>query len=64
MIGAFAKDDRILGWDLWNEPDNPADQYKGQEGKEPLVRALLAQVFVWARDRGTNPAAHQRRVVA
>ncbi len=49
VIGAFAKDDRILGWDLWNEPDNPADQYKGQEGKEPLVRALLAQAFVWAR---------------
>lgn len=49
VIGAFAKDDRILGWDLWNEPDNPADQYKGQEGKEPLVRELLAQVFAWAR---------------
>jgi hypothetical protein len=49
VIGAFAKDDRIIGWDLWNEPDNPADQYKGQDGKEPLVRALLAQAFVWAR---------------
>ena len=50
VIGAFAKDDRVLGWDLWNEPDNGADQYKGQEGKEPLVRAMLAQVFDWARD--------------
>ena len=50
VIGAFAQDDRILGWDVWNEPDNGADQYKGQEGKEPLVRALLAQVFGWARD--------------
>ncbi len=50
VIGAFAKDDRILGWDVWNEPDNGADQYKGQEGKEPLVRALLAQVFDWARE--------------
>ena len=49
VIGAFAKDDRIIGWDLWNEPDNPADQYKGQEGKEPLVRALLTQVYTWAR---------------
>jgi hypothetical protein len=49
VVGAFAKDDRVLGWDLWNEPDNPADQYKGQEGKEPLVRALLAQVYDWAR---------------
>ena len=50
VVGAFAKDDRVLGWDLWNEPDNGADQYKGQEGKEPLVRALLTQVFDWARD--------------
>ncbi len=50
VIRAFANDNRILGWDLWNEPDNGADQYKGQEGKEPMVRALLAQVFEWARD--------------
>lgn len=50
VIGAFKDDPRVLGWDLWNEPDNGADQYKGQEGKEPLVRALLAQVFDWARD--------------
>ncbi|HTG37253.1 cellulase family glycosylhydrolase [Sphingomonas sp.] len=50
VIRAFAKDDRVLGWDLWNEPDNGATQYKGQDGKEPLVRALLAQVFDWARD--------------
>lgn len=50
VIRAFKDDPRVLGWDLWNEPDNGADQYKGQEGKEPMVRALLAQVFVWARD--------------
>ncbi|KQM18506.1 1,4-beta-xylanase [Sphingomonas sp. Leaf24] len=50
VIAAFGRDDRVLGWDVWNEPDNGADQYKGQEGKEPLVRALLAQVFDWARD--------------
>ena len=50
VIGAFAHDDRILGWDLWNEPDNGADQYPGQDGKEALVRALLSQVFDWARD--------------
>lgn len=49
VISAFKDDPRVLGWDLWNEPDNGADQYRGQEGKEPLVRALLAQVFEWAR---------------
>lgn len=53
VMGAFARDQRVLGWDVWNEPDNDASQYKGQEGKEPLVRALLAQVFQWARD--ANP---------
>ncbi|OHT20628.1 cellulase family glycosylhydrolase [Edaphosphingomonas haloaromaticamans] len=50
VIGAFAQDARVLGWDLWNEPDNGADQYKGQDGKEPLVRALLAKAYDWARD--------------
>lgn len=50
VIRAFARDDRVLGWDVWNEPDNEAGQFKGQEGKEELVRALLAQVFQWARD--------------
>ncbi len=50
VIGSFKNDPRVLGWDLWNEPDNGADQYAGQEGKEPLVRALLTQVFYWARE--------------
>ncbi|AJR23642.1 1,4-beta-xylanase [Sphingobium sp. YBL2] len=50
VVGAFAKDDRVLGWDLWNEPDNGADQYKGQEGKQPLVLALLTKVYGWVRD--------------
>ncbi|MCC3263428.1 hypothetical protein LLE87_35230, partial [Paenibacillus polymyxa] len=49
VLGAFKDDPRVLGGDLWNEPDNGADQYPGQEGKEPLVRAMLAQVFNWAR---------------
>ncbi len=22
VVGAFAKDERVLGWDIWNEPDN------------------------------------------
>jgi hypothetical protein len=50
VIGAFANDDRILGRDVWNEPDNGTGQYKGQGGKEPLVRGLLAQVFNCARE--------------
>jgi hypothetical protein len=50
VVGAFAHDDRILGWDVWNEPDNAASQYPGQpKDKAALVTKLLPQVFAWAR---------------
>ena len=52
VVGAFAKDDRILGWDIWNEPDNTnGGSYEGREvkKKEDLVLALLPQAFAWAR---------------
>lgn len=53
IIGAFARDERILGWDVWNEPDNVSGS--GVYGKsEPvnkiaLIEALLPKVFAWAR---------------
>ncbi|OBH24784.1 1,4-beta-xylanase [Mycobacterium sp. E342] len=51
VLTQFRNDDRILGWDLWNEPDNPARQYRNAErtDKEQLVGNLLPQVFRWAR---------------
>jgi len=51
VLTQFRSDDRILGWDLWNEPDNPARQYKNVErsDKDQLVANLLPQVFRWAR---------------
>jgi hypothetical protein len=52
VVGAFANDPRILGWDLWNEPDNDNDgSYNTMEpkNKRALVTALLPQVFEWAR---------------
>src|SRR5215472_796565 len=58
VVGAFAKDDRILAWDVWNEPgaDNQSS-YPKQELKEKdktaKVAALLPQVFEWAR--AVNP---------
>ena len=56
VISQFRNDDRVLGWDLWNEPDNPAPQYRKVERKDKvkLVGALLPQVFGWARS--VNPA--------
>jgi Cellulase (glycosyl hydrolase family 5) len=54
VVGAFAKDDRILAWDVWNEPgaDN-AGSYPKVELKEKdkiaRVTALLPQAFAWIR---------------
>jgi hypothetical protein len=50
VIGAFANDNRVLGWDLWNEPGNTTAMYKGQPAdKSDLIAKLLPQVFAWAR---------------
>ena len=58
IVGAFAKDDRILGWDVWNEPGSdttgsyPKTELKMTE-KIARVTALLPQAFEWARE--ANP---------
>ena len=51
VLTQFRSDDRVLGWDLWNEPDNPARVYQKVERKDKLqlVADLLPQVFQWAR---------------
>jgi Cellulase (glycosyl hydrolase family 5) len=53
IVGAFANDNRILAWDIWNEPDNTnASSYNDGQGgnkvKEVLV--LLPKAFAWARE--------------
>lgn len=59
IVGHFAKDDRILAWDLWNEPDNDNDGLQGAYGrfdppnKAQIIAKLLPQVFAWARS--ANP---------
>lgn len=55
VVGAFAKDDRILGWDVWNEPDNSGGGNYSKEELRPSEKAarvaeLLPQVFAWARE--------------
>jgi len=57
VVGAFAKDDRILAWDVWNEPDNTnKGSYGAQEPKGKVARVveLLPQVFAWAREAGAT----------
>jgi hypothetical protein len=56
VVGAFAKDDRVLAWDVWNEPDNDnAGSYPKEELKDKATRvtALLPLTFQWARE--ANP---------
>lgn len=54
LIRTFAKDTRILGWDLWNEPDNTnGGKFEEPSNKVALVNNLLPQVFAWARSQ--NP---------
>jgi hypothetical protein len=50
VVGAFAKDDRILGWDVWNEPGyyGGGDYAKSElkyADKMARVTALLLQAF-------------------
>jgi hypothetical protein len=52
VIGRFAHDRRILGWDLWNEPCNPGNPHRvnpAVETKVGAVTELLALAFEWAR---------------
>jgi hypothetical protein len=53
VIRTFAQDERILGWDLWNEPDNAfgGSGPGSAEAREKirLVTALLPRVYEWAR---------------
>jgi hypothetical protein len=59
VVGAFAKDDRILGWDVWNEPGSfgGGDYAKSElkyADKMARVATLLPQAFEWARS--ANPS--------
>ncbi|HZF38261.1 MAG TPA: cellulase family glycosylhydrolase [Blastocatellia bacterium] len=57
VVGAFGKDPRVLGWDVWNEPDNTNNNSYGPReprNKVDLVLGLLPQVFKWAHEAGAR----------
>lgn len=57
IVAHFADDDRILGWDVWNEPDNmTGPSYEAVEIKDKVsyVLPLLERAFEWARS--ANPS--------
>ena len=50
VVDAFANDDRVLGWDVWNEPDNRGlDREEDVAAKVKRVDELLPRAFAWAR---------------
>ena len=60
VVLAFADDDRVLAWDVWNEPDNTNDSSYGRvelkDKKIALITALLPKVFQYVRaGRPTQP---------
>ena len=55
IVGTFAKDPRIIAWDVWNEPNNKGGgNYEHIPDKNKYVALLLPQVFEWARS--ANPS--------
>ncbi len=50
VVGAFASDERVIAWDVWNEPNNSGGgNYTPTEDKNKYVRKLLARAYGWAR---------------
>ncbi|MEI9981387.1 MAG: cellulase family glycosylhydrolase [Edaphobacter sp.] len=50
IVGAFASDERVLAWDIWNEPDNRGrDKTEDEAAKVARVEELLPKAFAWAR---------------
>ena len=60
VVGAFGKDPRVLGWDVWNEPDNMnTNSYGSQRAEEQgrsRARSCLPQVFAGR----ARPASNSR----
>ena len=54
VLSRFAEDSRVICWDLYNEPDNRAQQPGRKElevqDKHIYSLALLKKVFKWARE--------------
>ena len=56
VVREFGDDDRVLGWDIWNEPDHLPDSQTAAEfgarespRKLEIVAELLPRAFGWAR---------------
>ncbi|MDP2781311.1 cellulase family glycosylhydrolase [Devosia sp.] len=55
VVGAFATDERVLVWDVWNEPSNlNGGRFAELDNKIELISALLPRVFEWTRNAGPS----------
>lgn len=57
VLRAFGDDDRVLLWDLYNEPGNingPAFRAYELDNKQDLALQLMRKLFLWARN--VNPS--------
>ncbi|MFN8018726.1 MAG: cellulase family glycosylhydrolase [Acidimicrobiales bacterium] len=56
VVGRFGGDERVVAWDLFNEPDspNPAWAHRDPARKRELVADLVEQVWDWAVDVGPD----------
>ena len=55
VVGKFGHDERVLAWDVWNEPDNTnGGNYADPKDKVERVNELLPKVFAWAREAGAQ----------
>lgn len=60
VVTHFADDQRVIGWDLYNEPGNlnagvPGyDEFEVKENKEIYTLSLLKKAFKWVRE--VNPS--------
>lgn len=56
IVQAFRDNERVLAWDLFNEPDSPNPAYGDREPPDKAENAisLLAKAFDWAREAGAT----------
>jgi len=55
VVGKFGRDERVLAWDVWNEPDNTnGGNYEDPKDKVERVNELLPKAFAWAREAGAE----------
>ncbi len=58
LVRAFARDPRIMAWDIWNEPDNGPEVARRDvttlKAKSELVLPLLGAAFGWVRAAGAT----------